>query len=172
MDVTATDSDFTALAEAYSADVYRYAFWLCRDPHVAEDLVQETFLRAFKARTRLKDASKAKAWLLTIVRRENARRFDRLRPDLVDVDAVPLAGDQGVGDRPVDDMRRAIFDLDEAFREPLVMQVLFGYTTNEIAEHMGLTQGAVLTRLFRARKQLQAAMGTDAGAAGRTGERG
>jgi RNA polymerase sigma-70 factor (ECF subfamily) len=51
-------------------------------------------------------------------------------------------------------MRAAIFRLHDDYREPLVLQVLMGYSTNEIAEMMGLKQGAVLTRLHRARHKL------------------
>ena len=54
------------------------------------------------------------------------------------------------------DLRDAIYELDDDYREPLVLQVLMGYSTNEIAELMGLKQGAVLTRLHRARQKLKA----------------
>ena len=53
------------------------------------------------------------------------------------------------------DLRTAIFQLEDDYREPLVLQVLMGYSTNEIAEMMGLKQGAVLTRLHRARHKLK-----------------
>ena len=53
------------------------------------------------------------------------------------------------------DLRRALLQLEESYREPLVLQVLMGYSTEEIAQHMGLNVGAVLTRLFRARQQLR-----------------
>ena len=52
-------------------------------------------------------------------------------------------------------MRDAIYELDSDYREPLVLQVIMGYSTNEIAELMGLKQGAVLTRLHRARIKLK-----------------
>ena len=52
-------------------------------------------------------------------------------------------------------MREAIYALDDDYREPLVLQVLMGFSTKEIAEHMGLKQGAVLTRLHRARLKLK-----------------
>ena len=57
------------------------------------------------------------------------------------------------------DLRRAIFALEDTYREPLVLQVLMGLTTEDIAMQLGLTQGAVLTRLFRARQKLRAALG-------------
>jgi RNA polymerase sigma-70 factor (ECF subfamily) len=58
-------------------------------------------------------------------------------------------------DTELEELRRAIFKLEDDYREPLVLQVLLGYTAAEIAAHMGLSVGAVLTRLFRARNQLR-----------------
>ena len=58
-------------------------------------------------------------------------------------------------DHELDDVRAAIYRLEDDYREPLVLQVLMGYSTNEIAEQMGLKQGAVLTRLHRARLKLR-----------------
>jgi len=63
-------------------------------------------------------------------------------------------------DEALDDMRQAIYELDDDYREPLVLQVLMGYSTNEIAAQMGLKQGAVLTRLHRARAKLKETMAT------------
>ena len=56
-------------------------------------------------------------------------------------------------------MREALFRLEDEYREPLVLQVLMGYTTQEIADAMGMQQGAVLTRLFRARARLRRELG-------------
>ena len=70
---------YEALVKALHADLFRYAYWLTHDKQVAEDLVQETFLRAWRALDSLKDEKAAKSWLITILRRENARRFERKR---------------------------------------------------------------------------------------------
>ena len=56
---------------------------------------------------------------------------------------------------------RALFKLPDEYREPLVLQVLMGYSTAEIAAQLGLSTAAVLTRLFRARRQLRAICGED-----------
>jgi RNA polymerase sigma-70 factor (ECF subfamily) len=64
-------------------------------------------------------------------------------------------------DQELAEMRAALFKLPDEYREPLVLQVLMGYTTAEIAAELGLSTGAVLTRLFRARKQLRALCGED-----------
>jgi RNA polymerase sigma-70 factor (ECF subfamily) len=128
---------------------------------VAEDVVQEALLRAWKSLDGLRDDTAAKQWLLTIVRRENARHHERKRLETVDIDnltASQAALLAGQADEGLEDMRQAIYALDDGYREPLVLQVLMGYSTNEIAEQMGLNQGAVLTRLHRARKRLKEAM--------------
>ena len=155
---------FGSLCESLRPDLLRFAWWLGRDRGLAEDVVQEALLRAWKSYDSLADEGKAKAWLLTIVRREFARSFERKRLELTDVDAL-VAAESAVLAAPEDEriaqMREAIFRLDDEYREPLVLQVLGGLTTAEIAGELGLTQAAVLTRLFRARNRLRTLYGLD-----------
>ena len=154
---------FDRLVTVFHPDMYRYAAWLSRDRTIAEDVVQESLLRAWKSLDSLREDGAAKHWLLTIVRRENARYFERRRLETVDVDNLTPSQEALLASQPdeeLDDMRAAIYRLDDDYREPLVLQVLMGYSTNEIAEHMGLKQGAVLTRLHRARARLKDAMAT------------
>jgi RNA polymerase sigma-70 factor, ECF subfamily len=139
-------------------DMYRYAAWLCRDPGIAEEVVQEALLRAWKSLDALREDSAAKQWLLTIVRRENARYFERKRLETVDIDDLTHAQAAMIAetdDSDLDDMREAIYKLDDDYREPLVLQVLLGHSTRDIAELMGINPGAVLTRLHRARIKLK-----------------
>ena len=153
---------FGALCETMRPDLLRFAFWLGRDRQLAEDVVQEAMLRAWKSFDSLADEGKAKSWLLTIVRRELARTFERKRLEATDLDALVtaeaevLAADDDAG---LAEMREALFRLEDEHREPLVLQVLIGYSTKEIAEQLGLQQGAVLTRLFRARARLRHELG-------------
>jgi RNA polymerase sigma-70 factor (ECF subfamily) len=149
---------FDQYVGVYHQDMYRYAAWLSRDKAIAEDVVQEALLRAWKSLDALRDDTSAKQWLLTIVRRENARYFERKRLETVDIDNLTAsqAALLAVEDEDeLDDMRQAIYGLEDEYREPLVLQVLMGFSTNEIAEQMGLKQGAVLTRLHRARAKLK-----------------
>jgi RNA polymerase sigma-70 factor (ECF subfamily) len=153
---------FGILCESLRPDLLRFAWWLGRDRGLAEDVVQESLLRAWKSFDSLADEGKARAWLLTIVRRELARSFEKKRPELADVDALIAAESAMLAapeDERVEEMRNAIFRLDEEYREPLVLQVLLGYSTQEIADLMGMRQGAVLTRLFRARARLREQLG-------------
>src|SRR5690606_37482125 len=82
---------YEALVNELYQDVYRYAYWLCKNSALAEDLVQETFLRAWRSLDSLQNDKAAKAWLFTILRRENARLYERYRPDLVDIEDQSIA---------------------------------------------------------------------------------
>jgi len=156
---------FQTLCQKLRPNLLRFAYWLCHDHALAEDVVQESMLRAWKAQDSLQDEKAAKPWLLTIVRRELARTFERKRLTTVNVDdliaqeapSLAAGGDQD----DLEEMRAAIFTLPVEYREPLVMQALLGYSTGEIASELKLSLPAVLTRLFRARQQLRRLCGED-----------
>lgn len=155
---------FDRLARAYGTDLYRFAMWLCGNEALAKDLVQETYLRAWKALDKLKDDAAAKGWLLTILRREYARTFERKVPKFTDVDQVVVPEDRELepDDRAeIDMMRRNIVKLSPKYREPLLMQVVMGHSCEEIAAELGVSKSAVMTQLFRAREQLKAQMQKD-----------
>lgn len=121
-------------------------------------VLQESMLRAWKSFDLLRDDAAARHWLLTIVRRENARYFASPKIETVDMDHLTPGQQQMMAttdDTDIEEMREAIFDLDDEYREALVLQVLIGYSTSEIAEILGIKQGAVLTRLHRARHKLR-----------------
>ena len=82
---------FDRVAGVFHQDMYRYATWLSRNPDVAEEVVQEALLRAWKSLDALREDEAAKPWLLTIVRRENARYFERKRLETVDIDNLTPA---------------------------------------------------------------------------------
>lgn len=149
---------FDRLVTVLHMDMYRYAAWLCRDPGIAEEVVQEALLRAWKSLDALREDVAVKPWLLTIVRRENARYFERKRLETVDIDELTPSQSAMLAqtdDSEFDDLREAIYELDDDYREPLVLQVLMGHSTKEIAEIIGINPGAVLTRLHRARIKLK-----------------
>lgn len=152
---------YESLVDNFYQDVFRYAYWLTRNPAIAEDLVQETFLRAWRSFDSLQSEDAAKAWLFTILRRENARMYERYRPELVDIDAVSIEED----DRNEPDQRqtlselhKAIMQLEKEYRDPLMLQVVGGFSGKEIAEILDLNNNTVMTRLFRARIKLKEIM--------------
>lgn len=155
---------FEALVRSVLPELHSYALWLSRDPHLAEDLVQESLLRGWRSLHTLRETAAAKGWLMRIIRREHARYYERQRPEPMDLQAKDFPETLLVhrDEEPeIAELRQAIFDLDEDYREPLALQVLLGYSTIEIAQIMDLSQGAVLTRLFRARKKLHKRLSTE-----------
>ena len=155
---------FERVVTALHPTLYRYAAWLCRDPGIAEVVVQESLLRAWRSLDSLREDDAAKQWLLTIVRRENARYFERKNPNMVDIDELSVSQAAMIAETAepdVEEVREAIYGLDVEYREPLVLQVLMGYSTREIAGLMGIRQGAVLTRLHRARLKLKEIINAD-----------
>ena len=155
-------ASITQLFESMRPDLLRFAHWLARDRSLAEDIVQESLLRAWRSRDTLKDRGAARAWLLTIVRREHARLYERKRLELVSLDEAlespsPTRASDADGD--LFTLRNAIMKLPIEYREPLLLQVLGGFSTEEIARELSLSSTAVLTRLFRARNKLRVMCG-------------
>ncbi|MFB1486811.1 MULTISPECIES: sigma-70 family RNA polymerase sigma factor [unclassified Thiocapsa] len=152
---------FAELVQAYGRDLHRYAYRLSGNLHTAEDLVQDTLLRAWRSLDKLQDRDAVKGWLFTIVRRENARRFQRVQGQVSDIPTEELPDSQVTYDTSTEAfvLRRAIRELPVEYREPLVLQVLHGLSQQEIADRLGLTSAGVGTRLFRARQKLRACLG-------------
>lgn len=149
------NEDFERTVRAYGADLYRYAYWLCRDRFVAEDLVQEAFTRAWKSWADLRDPGLVKTWLIAILRNERSRMFARKRINVVDEDVYELeipAPSPADGNLQVEQI---IGLLPPAYREPLLLQILGGFTCSEIAAVLNTSEGAVMTRLTRARQALR-----------------
>jgi RNA polymerase sigma-70 factor (ECF subfamily) len=156
------DVRITRLFESLRPELLRFALWLTRDRALAEDVVQESLLRAWRSREALKDPACSRAWLLTIVRREHARLYERKRLELVSLNEALehesnafLSRDDG----EVNALRSAILQRPIEYREPLIMQVLGGFSVDEIARELSLSASAVLTRLFRARNKLRTLYG-------------
>ena len=149
---------YEQLVRLYHADLYRYAFWLCRDQHIAEDIVQDTFLRAWKALDSLLDDNAAKSWLITILRRENARRFERKQLDYSEVEQDSLTDEINPAlEQQYDNalLQQQLLLLPAEYGEPLLLQALAGFSSDEIGQLLSLNVNTVNTRLFRARQLLK-----------------
>jgi RNA polymerase sigma-70 factor (ECF subfamily) len=149
-------AQFDQTVRAYGADLYRYAWWLVRDRFTAEELVQETFARAWKNWDSLEDFGAVKSWLITILRNERARLYERKRLDIGDDDPQDLELPSGERPGAQLELEQLMEQLPVAYREPLALQVLGGYDCREIAAMLGTSEGAVMTRLTRARQALRA----------------
>ena len=109
----------------------------------------------------LNDEKAAKAWLITILRRENARRFERKQFDYSDVEQDLLEDVLSTSHEEDTEqywLRRQIGKLDIEYREPLLLQLIGGFSGEEIATMLELNRNTVMTRLFRARNQLKDAL--------------
>jgi RNA polymerase sigma-70 factor, ECF subfamily len=148
--------------------LYRVALRLTGNAADADDLVQETMLKAYRSWDQYEKGTNAKGWLLTILRNSFINEYRRRirHPETVDVDTIePFAvfgevqeeDPQGAFfDRIVDDeVLRAIDNLPEAFRETLVLSDVEGMSYQEISKILGVPVGTVKSRLFRARQILQ-----------------
>lgn len=148
---------YEALTKERYQDIYRLAYWLCKDHHLAEDLAQDTFLKAWRFFDNLNDPNAAKPWLITILRRENARRFDKKQYDFVDIDECVIQAKTYPGsdhDMAQDWLQKQMMILEPKYREPLVLKLVVGFNHNEIAQVLDLNHNTVATRLFRARNQI------------------
>ena len=148
---------FDTLVATHLDDLYRYSYWLTGNRAIAEDLVQETLLRAWRGIDKLEEPAAAKGWLLTILRRENARRFERQAVPEADLPVEAVADSHRHYDTSTEAfaLRRALEQLPADYREPLLLQVVYGYSQKEIATRLGLSPAGVGTRLFRARQKLR-----------------
>ena len=157
---------YEELVKEFYNDIYRYAFWLSKSRPLAEDLTQETFMRAWRAFDSLQSEAAAKAWLFTILRRENARLYEKFQPELDDIEDYEAGLPDSKQMEPeqlmeVSLLHKAISDLEPDYREPLVLQVIGGFSGEEIARMLDLNNNTVMTRLFRARNKLKAVLDID-----------
>jgi RNA polymerase sigma-70 factor, ECF subfamily len=149
------DARFEHLVRRHAADLYRFAVYLTRDRHRAEDVVQEALVRGWRSFDRLRDDAAAKSWLFTIVRNEFYREREREAPRAtdLDIDAIELADERaslfGL------EMHDALRALPPAYGEPLALQVLGGFSCAQIARMLDTSDGAIMTRLTRARQALR-----------------
>ncbi|MEO1897401.1 MAG: sigma-70 family RNA polymerase sigma factor [Cycloclasticus sp.] len=160
--------EYERLVLVYSDELFRYALWRCRDKSMAEDLVQETCMRAWKSLDKLRDVSSSKAWLMTILRNEHARIYARYRPDMVDMelDTVSLKDINNDTSAEAFALKQALAGLTEEYREPLLLQVIGGLSCEEIASVCNITKSATMTRLFRAKQKLRDVLRPDEGPVG------
>lgn len=166
--VASRQRQFDALVRAHTGDLFRYAYWLCGDEALAQDLAQETFLRAWRSLDTLRDTAAAKAWLITILRREHARLYERKQFDTTDISELELDDREALTPEQIGEdaiVRAAMQKLDPKYREPLLLQVLGGFSCEEIASELELSSAAVMTQLFRARQKLKALLSGSAGEA-------
>ena len=184
------DREFAELALPWMDDVYRFALSLTRDPSDADDVVQETYLRAYRSWHTFLPGSDPRRWLFAICRNVFLRSRERVR-NQVDVGegdeeiqaavALHTGTNPDTTDRLVAQLdlgpaiNAALDEIDEPYRSVVVLVDVEGMSYEEASEILGVPIGTVRSRLFRARRQLQEKLITharDAGFATARGEKG
>jgi RNA polymerase sigma-70 factor (ECF subfamily) len=147
------------LVEEHYATLYRYAYRLSGSASDAEDLTQETYLRAQAKLSQLRDRARAKPWLFSILRHAYLHRVraDQQQP------CIPLDGVAELPDRASDalpevdpeQVQHALDELPEVFRTPIILYYFEDFSYRDIAEQMDLPLGTVMSRLARAKAHLR-----------------
>jgi RNA polymerase sigma-70 factor (ECF subfamily) len=164
--------DFEREAIPHMDAVYNFALRMSGDPDAAEDLVQETYLKAYRFFDRFTLGTNCKAWLFRILKNSfiNQYRRNAKRPEAVDFDSVDdfyylvRAGSADANDLQErlfanlldDDITRALDALPEEFRTVVILCDIEDFTYEEIAEFIECPIGTVRSRLHRGRKLLRA----------------
>jgi RNA polymerase sigma-70 factor (ECF subfamily) len=150
---------FAHLVECYWDRLYRWLYHLTHDRHTAEDLAQDTFLKAFAGLQRFQAGTNFGAWLFRIAHnnfanqcRATARRREPLPEHLPDPQRGPL--DQAMSAEALHGVMRAVNRLPTEFRAALLLRVEQGLSFREIAEVLDLTEETARWRVFKARQKL------------------
>jgi RNA polymerase sigma-70 factor, ECF subfamily len=171
----ADQANFADDAMQYSKQLYAAAMRMTRNPADAEDLVQETFLKAYRAYDSFTAGTNLKAWLYRILTNTYINKYRRAarRPDEVDLgDVEDLYMYRRIGseesmeaartteDKVLDglvesDIKKAVESLPENFRIPVLLADLEGLSYQEIADILEIPIGTVMSRLHRGRKAMQ-----------------
>jgi RNA polymerase sigma-70 factor (ECF subfamily) len=167
MDAPVNNAVFSQAALAHIDALYGYAVTLTRDSSQAEDLVQETYLRATSATNQPPLSGNLKAWLFVIMRNAwlNQVRHNQSGPRFVELETNDEADDASGNPHVVylrklerEQVRDAIEKLPEAYREIVVLRDIEGFTYQEIAMVLDCPAGTVMSRLGRARAKLRASL--------------
>jgi RNA polymerase sigma-70 factor (ECF subfamily) len=157
------DQRFEAEALPHMRSLYGTAYRMTRNAHDAEDLVQETFLRAYRAFDGFRPGSNIRAWLYTILHRV---RTDAFRRSHRSPRTVELADDGPAVPPPQDalaqggeDLAAALASIPDVFRNAVVLRDVEDFTYQEIALILDVPIGTVMSRIHRGRGLLRAALG-------------
>jgi RNA polymerase sigma-70 factor (ECF subfamily) len=161
--ITAPDL-LQAAIEQHAGVLYRLALSIVRDPALADDVVQETLIKAWRHAPVDGNGGVPRAWLMKVARNTAISLLRTRREDVVGDDAMPERA-SGItvartveGRAALSDLRLALESLDEAARTLIVLREIDGLSYEDIAATMDLPLPTVKTRLFRARQSLKRAL--------------
>jgi RNA polymerase sigma-70 factor, ECF subfamily len=154
---------FAALVERYWDNLYRWLFHLAHDQHAAEDLAQETFLKAFRGLASFRPGSHFRAWLFRIAhnsflnqRRHAARCGQPVSDHVATNEAGPA--EEAASRETLQLVARAVGRLPTEFRAAFLLRMEEGLSFREIARVLGLTEETARWRVFKARQKLMSVL--------------
>jgi RNA polymerase sigma-70 factor (ECF subfamily) len=159
-------ADFDRLAFAHFRELRRVALRVCEDRATADDLVQETYLRAWRSFDRFERGTNCRAWLYRILFnvRSEYRRTQSRQPLVFSLDYVKEAELPSQTNTSLDftlqEIKQAFAELPEPFRIAVLLSDLEGLRYREIAEVLSIPVGTVMSRLNRGRRMLRARLAT------------
>src|SRR6201995_5629289 len=182
----ADQAQFADLAMEYMGSLYSAALRMTRSPSDAEDLVQETYLKAYRSFASFKEGTNLRAWLYRILTNTyiNSYRAAQRRPETTDVEDLSLykrlagsggsdpgrsAEDEALERFTDEDVKSALETLPEAFRMAVLLADVEGFSYKEISEITDVPIGTVMSRIHRGRRALQKALHDVAAARGLVG---
>jgi RNA polymerase sigma-70 factor (ECF subfamily) len=153
--------EIETLVRKYWHDIWQYAFFLTRKEHMADDIAQDTFIRAFRSINSFRGQSTVKTWLLKITRNiaYNYKKSAFLKKVsligfLQETSSMPSAESEYFTMAFSDELWNSVLKLPQSSREILILSAQYGLQQPELAELLGIPEGTVKSRLHRARKRL------------------
>lgn len=164
-------AEFSRLVDTYSGHIFRLGLKMLKNPQDAEDILQETFIKAYKALPNFEGRSKISTWLFRIATNEALMFLRRKKPDSISVEQ-PVENDEEQTPLQIVDwcclpegelmsaealtfLEKSTGELPESLRVVFLLRDIEGLSTRETANVLGLTETAVKTRLSRARLRLR-----------------
>lgn len=144
--------EFAEGVKKYQSDLYRLAMFYMKNDADAQDAVGDAVLKAFENRNALDDKEKFKSWILTILA-NTCQTTLKKKKRIVYVEDV-WKNEEPVSKKP-DEMRELVLELEDEFRQVVVLYYYVGLSVGEISSSLGVSKGTVKSRLARARKKLK-----------------
>ncbi len=167
--------NFEAAAMPFVDSLYNTAYRMARNPQDAEDLVQETYLKAYKYYDKFQEGTNFKAWLFKILKNTFINRYRKLQQQPIqnafseiedafesqvseEVGRIPSPEEEVLADVLDEHVQKALDELPDDYRMVILLADIEGFAYKEIAAILEIPVGTVMSRLYRGRRLLEAAM--------------
>ena len=151
---------FQSAVEQFADSIYRVAYRMSGSHELAQELVQETFMAAWKNLHQIQQPDRIRYWLMGILRNQFTKQLSqetRHRHEVLNLEPVTAAEDRVLKDS----LQTASASLDDNQRLPILLTIMEGWSTEDVAELLGVPRGTILSRLHRGRQKLKTILASD-----------